>query len=74
MLTTFSFQRKYMPIISVVGLFCRDKETPNKKVVNMSKFSESYFRFNEEFTFYIIIIRNDKLNIKLFLGTQRLLF
>ena len=32
-------QRKYMPIISAVGLFCYDKfeETPNEKVVNMSK-------------------------------------
>ena len=37
--------RKYMHIISVVGLFCCDKfeETPNEKVVNMSKLTKSYF-------------------------------
>ena len=37
--------RKYMHIISVVGLFCCDKfeETPNEKVCNMSKLSKSYF-------------------------------
>ena len=37
--------RKYMPIISVVGLFCYDKfeETPNEKVANMSKLTKSYF-------------------------------
>ena len=36
---------KYMPIISVVGLFCYDKfeETPNEKVVNMSKLTKPYF-------------------------------
>ena len=34
-----------MPIISAVGLFCCDKfeETPNEKVVNMSKLTKSYF-------------------------------
>ena len=37
--------RKYMPIISAVGLFCFDKfeETLNVKVVNMSKLTKSYF-------------------------------
>ena len=37
--------RKYMPIISAVGLFCCDKfeETPNEKVSNMSKLTKSYF-------------------------------
>ena len=37
--------RKYMPIISAVGLFCYDKfeEIPNEKVVNMSKLTQSYF-------------------------------
>ena len=37
--------RKYMPIIFAVGLFCCDKfeETPNEKVVNMSKLTKSYF-------------------------------
>ena len=34
-----------MPIISAVGLFCCDKfeETPYKKVVNMSKLTQSNF-------------------------------
>ena len=34
-----------MPIISAVGLFCYDEfeETPNEKVVNMSKLTKSYF-------------------------------
>ena len=38
--------RKYMPIISAVGLFCCNKfeETPNKKVVNMSKLTKPYFK------------------------------
>ena len=38
-------QRKYIPIISAVGLFCYDKfeETINEKVVNMSKLTKSYF-------------------------------
>ena len=37
-----------MPIISTVGLFCGHKfeETPNEKVVNMSKLTKSYFRGN----------------------------
>ena len=37
--------RKYMPIISAVGLFCCDKfeETPDEKVSNMSKLTKSYF-------------------------------
>ena len=40
------FPRKYMPIISAVGLFCYDKfeETPNEKVVNMSKLTKTYFK------------------------------
>ena len=39
--------RKYMPIISAVGLFCYDKfeETPNEKMVNMSKLTKPYFRY-----------------------------
>ena len=38
--------RKYMPIILAVGLFCCDKfeETPNERVVNMSKLAKSYFK------------------------------
>ena len=34
-----------MPKISAVGLFCCDKfeETPNEKVVNMSKLTKPYF-------------------------------
>ena len=38
--------RKYMPIISAVGLFCYDKfeEPPNEKVVNMSKLIKPYFK------------------------------
>ena len=37
--------RKYVPIISAVWLFSYDKfeETPNEKVVNMSKLTKSYF-------------------------------
>ena len=37
--------RKYMPIISAVGLFCCDKfeEIPNEKVSNMSNLTTSYF-------------------------------
>ena len=37
--------RKYMPIISTVGLFCYDKfeETPNEKVVNLSRLTKPYF-------------------------------
>ena len=38
--------RKYMTIISAVGLLCYDKfeETPNEKVVNMPKLTKPYFR------------------------------
>ena len=37
--------RKNMPIISTVGVFCYDKfeETPNEKVVNISKLTKPYF-------------------------------
>ena len=37
-----------MPIISAVGLFSYDKfeETPNEKVVNMSKLTKPYFSKN----------------------------
>ena len=37
-----------MPIISAIGLFCYDKfvETPNEKVVNMSKLAKPYFSQN----------------------------
>ena len=40
--------RKYMPIIFAVGLSCCDKfeETPNEKVVDMSKLVKSYFSRN----------------------------
>ena len=39
------FPRKYLPIISAVRLFCCNKfeETPNEKVVNMSKSTKPYF-------------------------------
>ena len=38
--------RKNMPSISAVGLFYYNKfeETPNEKVVNMSKLTKPYFR------------------------------
>ena len=38
--------RKYMPIISAVGLFCCDEfeETPKQKVINMSKLNKFHFR------------------------------
>ena len=38
-------QRKCMPISSVVGIFSCDEfeETPNEKVVNISKLTKSYF-------------------------------
>ena len=38
-----------MPIISAVGLFSYDKfeETPNEKVVNISKLTKSYFSSNQ---------------------------
>ena len=41
--------RKYVPIISAVGLFCHDKceETPNEKVLNMSKLTKPYFSFTK---------------------------
>ena len=37
--------RKYMRKISAVGLFCSDKfeETPNQKVIDLSKFLKIYF-------------------------------
>ena len=39
------FRENIMPKISAVGLFCCDKfvETPNEKVVNMSKLTQSNF-------------------------------
>ena len=39
-----------MPIISAVGLFWYDKfeETPNEKVVNMSKLNKPYFKSSRE--------------------------
>ena len=42
--------RKYMPIISAVGLFCYDEfeETPNEKVVIMAKFTKPYFSIMPE--------------------------
>ena len=42
-----------MPKISAVGLFCCDKfeETPIKKVCNMSKLNESYFRVQKQLKF-----------------------
>ena len=38
--------RKYIPIISAVGLFCYDKfeESPNEKGVNVSKLTKPYFK------------------------------
>ena len=38
--------RKYMPIISAVGLFCCDKfeEIPNEKVSDLSKLTKPYFK------------------------------
>ena len=38
--------RKYLPKISAVGLFCRDKfeETPKQKVIDLSKLQKIYFR------------------------------
>ena len=40
-----------MPIISAVGLFCYDEfeETPNEKVVNMSKLTKPNFNKGENF-------------------------
>ena len=48
--------RKYMPIISAVGLFCYDKfeETPNKKVVNMSKLTKSYFKVSFSYLWQLL--------------------
>ena len=48
--------RKYMPIISAVGLFCCDKfeDTPNEKVVNMSKITKPYFKNTLMFLFQYI--------------------
>ena len=39
-----------MPIISAAGLFCYDKfeESPNEKVVNMSKVTKPYFNQSRE--------------------------
>ena len=39
-----------MPIISTVGLYCCDKfeETPNEKVVNMSKVTKFYFNTHNQ--------------------------
>ena len=49
--------RKYMPIISAVGLFWCNKfeETPNEKVVNMSKLTKSYFNNRKIFHRQIIV-------------------
>ena len=43
--------RKYMPIISTVGLLCCDKfeEIPNEKVVNMSKLTKPYTKEDKRF-------------------------
>ena len=40
-----------MPIISAVGLFCCDKfeETPNEKLIIMSKLTKSYFNITISF-------------------------
>ena len=45
--------RKYMPIISAVGLFCCDKfeETQNKKAINLSKLTKSYFNIHPHLFF-----------------------
>ena len=44
-----------MPIISAVGRFCCDKfeETPNEKVVKMSKLTKSYFKIIIYFYRYV---------------------
>ena len=41
--------KKYMRIISAVGLLCCDKfeETPNKKVSDLSKLNKLYFRIRQ---------------------------
>ena len=51
-----------MPIISAVGLFCYDKfeETPNERVVNMSKLTKPYF--NIQMKYYSITITKTKTN------------
>ena len=62
-----------MPIISAVGLFCYYKfeETPNEKVVNMSKLTKSYFRqfasLNSKCTKITILLNasNESRNVKL---------
>ena len=51
--------RKHMPIISAVGLFCCDKfeETPNEKVVNMSKLTKPYFNVKYiSICIYVVIL------------------
>ena len=47
---------KYMALISTFGLFCCDKfeETPNEKVVNMSKITKPYFKNTLMFLFQYI--------------------
>ena len=41
--------RKYMAIISAVGLFCCDfEETPNEKMSNMSNLTKSNFRYSSQ--------------------------
>ena len=46
--------RKYMPIISAVGLFCCNKfeEIPNEKVSDLSKLTKSYFNNRKYFLMY----------------------
>ena len=51
--------RKYMSMISAVGLFCYDKfeETPNEIVVNMSKLTKPYFR-KYAFRYFYSFLKN----------------
>ena len=73
MLTTFSLgiyflgkivPREYIPIISAVGLFFYDKfeETPNEKVVNMSKLTP-YLSYILNKIIFISISRNGLLKV-----------
>ena len=56
-----------MPIIFAVGLFCYDQfeETPNEKVVNMSKVTKPYFnmfcRTSKMYVLFPTIIWEDQL-------------
>ena len=57
--------RKYMRIISAVGLFCCDKfeETPNEKVSNMSKLTKSYFNMVFKLSWTSVSLTNPLKNL-----------